>query len=927
MTAGRTVRLALAVLVLSGPLASPGQEFQQLLIKKGTLQGDQYLAASTVDVHGTVVGDLTMAGLQAGLDGTVSGDVNAVGVLVHVGGVVGDDVRALGGQVIVQGWVHDALLAGGGEISLTPGTRVGGKAILGGRRIVIRGDLGATLDATGSYVEIDGDVEGTARIRSDEVVIGPKARLRGDLVVLGANPPRIADGAKVGGKVTVEAAPPATLGAWIVAASRAALMQIGMLLVAWAWMALAPLLARDAAAIEWRSPGLAETMGLAAVAGLPLVALLAALTVVGIPIAIGVASAWVLLVLVGYSSTAIFLGAWLRARTRRTLGVPGMRSRLLWTLIALLLLRAASALPWAGWVVTVGAVLAGAGAVARAAQLARARRSIRGAASAAGILLCIAAAAPATAADPGLPQGTAAALTSVSPAALSAGTRFLSSDLLEGRGTGTRGHELAALWVATQMQAVGLEPAAGEGRWEQAVPLRAWRIDPEASALAVHGPGLPPLRLVRDQDFVALSDGESAEVELDGAMAFVGHAISAPEYGYDDMKGVDLTGKIAVVLLGAPTSDRPDFFPPAPGAVYADRLGKMRRLAARGAAGVILVYTPDSEKSLPWEAFARNTRMEGMGWTEGTRLGDGVGGLPARAVVSMRGFEKLAAAAGVAGGARGILEKAEANRLVAEDWPVKARIRSAAEVRTTRSVNVLGILRGSDPVLARETVVVTAHLDHLGIGVPVDGDAIYNGAADNAVGVAVLLEVARAFAALPRRPARSVLFAAVTGEEKGLVGSSFLATHPVVDAGGIVADINIDGAPTASSFEVAVARGAEHSTLAAAARRAADSLGVELVPDPAPRAGVFVRSDQWSFVRVGVPSLHLAPRRKPGTGEGRCHSPKDEWDEAWLWEDTARFARLQFLVALLVAEGSDRPSWNQGDFFERFVQPPRPARR
>ena len=392
------------------------------------------------------------------------------------------------------------------------------------------------------------------------------------------------------------------------------------------------------------------------------------------------------------------------------------------------------------------------------------------------VILLAAAATPVAGADAGF--------AAVSPGALSAATRFLSSDLLEGRGTGSRGHELAALWVATQMQAIGLEPAAGEGRWEQPVPLRAWRVYPEASSLVVHGPGQPPLRLVRDQDFVALSDGENAEVELDGALAFVGYGISAPEYGYDDMKGVDLTGKIAVVLLGAPASDRPDFFPPAPSAAYADRWGKMRRLSGRGAAGVILVYTPDSEKSLAWEAFVRNVRLEGMGWTEATRLGDGVGGLPARAVVSMRGLEKLAEAAGVAGGARGILERAEANRLAAADWPVKARIRSAAEVRTTRSMNVLGILRGSDPALARETVVVTAHLDHLGIGEPVDGDSIYNGAGDNAVGVAVLLEVARAFAALPRRPARSVLFAAVTGEEKGLVGSSFLATHPVVSAGG-----------------------------------------------------------------------------------------------------------------------------------------------
>ncbi|MGA8890950.1 MAG: M28 family peptidase [Anaeromyxobacteraceae bacterium] len=529
------------------------------------------------------------------------------------------------------------------------------------------------------------------------------------------------------------------------------------------------------------------------------------------------------------------------------------------------------------------------------------------------------------------PTGAAAGLAAVHPGAISAGTRFLSSDLLEGRGTATRGHDVAAAWVATQMQALGLEPAAGDGRFEQVVPLRAWRVDPEASSIVLHGPGLAPTPLLRDVDFVALSDGEHAEVELDGALAFVGYGISAPEFGYDDLKGVDLTGKIAIVLWGAPSSDRPNFFPPAPRAAHADRLGKMRRLAARGAAGVFFVYTPEAEESLPWEDFVRNARAEGMGWVEGARLGDGVDGLPARAVLSIRGLERVAVAAGLAGGARAILEKAEANRLVAQAWPVKARFRSAAELRAASSVNVLGLLRGSDPGRAKETVVVVAHVDGLGIGEPVGSDAIYNGAMDDAIGVAVLLEVARAFTALPVRPARSVLFAAVTGEEKGLVGSSFLATHPVVDPAGVVAVLNVDGAPTAFPFEDAVARGAEHSTLGKTVRQAADALGVALSPDPMPRSGAFVRSDQWSFVRQGVPSLLVTPGWKGLDEQGlerrrawireRYHTPRDEWDPAWRWEDAARFARLQFLTAFLVAADPVRPAWNEGDFFERFARP------
>jgi cytoskeletal protein CcmA (bactofilin family) len=370
------IRTVAAVVLLLGAAGAGAQEFRELLVKKGLQGEDQYLAGSTVDVHGKVQGDLTMAALQAGLDGVVTGDVNAVGLLIHVGGVVGDDVRALGARVVVEGWVADALLAAGGEVTLTRGTRVGGKAMLAGRRIVLRGDVEGPLDVLASHVEIDGDVGGTARIRSDEVVIGPRARLRGDLVVLGANPPRIVEGAIVAGKVTVEAAGPVAFGARMAGAARAALMQIGMLLLAWAWMALAPSLAREAAALEWRSPGLAEAVGVAAVFGLPLVAVLLAVTVVGIPVAVGVVSAWVLLVLAGYSTTAICLGAWLRERRRGARQGWGFRERLLWTLAALLLLRAAAELPWIGWVVTLGAVLAGAGAVARAAQAAHARARV-----------------------------------------------------------------------------------------------------------------------------------------------------------------------------------------------------------------------------------------------------------------------------------------------------------------------------------------------------------------------------------------------------------------------------------------------------------------------------------------------------------------------------------------------------------------------
>jgi len=370
-TARATLALAGTLLLLVG--GASAQEFQELLVKKGTLHGDQYLAGGTVDVHGRVEGDLTMAGAQAGLDGVVTGDVAAIGGLVHVGGVVGDDVRVLGGKVIVEGWVGDGLLAGGGEITLTRGTRVGGNAILGGRRVIDLGDVDGNLTVAGQYVEVAGDVGGRTTIRAEEVVIGPKARLSGDLLVRSPNPPLIADGARIAGKVVLEAPGAQGFGERLREVLRAAAMQVGLLLVAWAWMAAAPRLSREAAVLEWRRLLLVQGIGVAVVVGLPILAALLALTVVGIPVAVGIASVWAVLLLAGYASTAICLGIWLRARRSGAAADPTLARSLLWTFLALLLLRGAEALPWVGSAVTVGAIVFGAGAVARAAQEAHGR--------------------------------------------------------------------------------------------------------------------------------------------------------------------------------------------------------------------------------------------------------------------------------------------------------------------------------------------------------------------------------------------------------------------------------------------------------------------------------------------------------------------------------------------------------------------------
>ncbi|HTP53066.1 MAG TPA: M28 family peptidase [Anaeromyxobacteraceae bacterium] len=524
------------------------------------------------------------------------------------------------------------------------------------------------------------------------------------------------------------------------------------------------------------------------------------------------------------------------------------------------------------------------------------------------------AAVGATAAPAGL-ERAASGLAGIRPRALTAGVRFLASDVLEGSAAGTRSHEVAELYVAAEFQAAGLEPAGDEGSFTQAVPIRAWRVDQDSAALAVQAPGQRPVSLTRGIDFVALSDGEHSEVEIEAPVVFAGYAISAPEFGYDDLRGADLRGRIAVVLYGAPLSDRPNFFPPAAHAAYADPTDKLRRLAERGAAGALFVHTPEEEGMLPWSTLARRAREEEMGWLEGPRLGAAVGGVPARGVLSMQGLERLLLAAGVGGGARAILEKADAGKLSPQAWKVRARLRSSTETRELTSRNVVGLLRGSDPASSSEVVIVSAALGPRGYGDPLAAPARTT---DGAPALSVLLEVARALAGLPTPPRRSVLFLVVTTGGQGPVGSRFFALHPTVARERIVADLHIDGTPTVLPFQEAIAHAAGHSTLSGPVGTAAAALGVELSPEPVAGASASACPDLYSFVRQGIPSACITPEEK-GVGHGERGSAGPPGDAGWDWEALARFARLQFLVAFLVADDAGLPRWNRGDFFERFA--------
>ena len=516
-------------------------------------------------------------------------------------------------------------------------------------------------------------------------------------------------------------------------------------------------------------------------------------------------------------------------------------------------------------------------------------------------LLLLAAACTAAPAVPAVP---AAPAVSVAPAALGEHIRVLAHDSMEGRGTGTPGYARAARYVAGQFEKFGLEPAGADG-WFQAVRLSHART--ENGSVVLDGPSGRRM-LVRDADFIAVPDPLRPTSEVSAPLVRAGFGVTAPGRSYDDYSGIDARGKIVVLTSGAPAS-----FPAVERAHYATNREKMRNAVAHGAVGILAVRS--REVTFPWERQVRQARGGAMRWL-------GPDGTPQDVFPGIRAIALLSDSAAAA--------------LLASGLPGTATIGVTTRHAQLESPNVVALLRGSDPRLRDEYVVITAHLDHLGVGQPVNGDSIYNGALDNASGTAALLEVARAFAAMRERPRRSILFVAVTGEEMGLLGSDYFAQHPTVPKERIVADVNIDGLSILYPFRDAVAFGSEHSTLDSVVARAAAGMGVTLSPDPFPQETFFVRSDQYSFVRQGIPSVFLfmglkgdsgldAAARFRGWMAERYHTPQDDLDQPMDLEAGARHATLSWRVALAIANAEARPAWKGDSFLGRMFGPGRRA--
>ena len=515
----------------------------------------------------------------------------------------------------------------------------------------------------------------------------------------------------------------------------------------------------------------------------------------------------------------------------------------------------------------------------------------------------------------------AATIDAAAPGRIEADVRFLADDLLEGREAGTRGHDVAALYVASQFRKLGLDAGAGDSGL-QPVPLLRARALREGARFALNRDGVRT-EFAFEDDFVVSANFNEASAEITAPLVFVGQAVHAPELGQDHFAGVDVRGKIAVVLANAPSNLSND-----ERAFHASRMEKAKLLAERGAVGTISIGDPRDEEKRPWAVGAKNWGAAGMRLRDAH--GRAVDSFPAlRVRVSLRAALAQILFAGSPHGADEVFAMMRENRLQAFDLSGTATLTQATQMERAESVNVVARLPGADPTLAAEHVVLTAHLDHLGIGAAVDGDSIYNGAIDNALGVSVLLEAARRLATAPRRPARSILFVALTAEEKGLLGAQHFVAAPPVPKSSLVANVNMDMPVVLGDLVDVIPVGVEHSTLQSVVEAAAEDLGLTLTPDPKPEETGFVRSDQYAFIRAGIPAVYLdggvkgrdphfdGLARLDGFLNQHYHRPSDDAEQPIHYPTAARIAALNALIAERIADAPARPRWNDGDFFAK----------
>ncbi|MBR0552475.1 M28 family peptidase [Stakelama marina] len=497
-------------------------------------------------------------------------------------------------------------------------------------------------------------------------------------------------------------------------------------------------------------------------------------------------------------------------------------------------------------------------------------------------------------------------------AAMKAHVMFLASDEMRGREAGSEEYDIAAQYVAAQFYAAGLRPAGDDGGYLQHVPLVSYKAKGEGGfTLSLGG---KKVALKYGRDYLPMGDPAADETRASGQIVFVGQGIVAPQHDRNDYAGVDVAGKIVAIVTGAP-----DSFGGEERAHFGSTTNKIVEAGKHGAAGVVLMMPP-GESVAGMQRLADHARMT---WVDA----DGNGHRPAAdtpllGVIGGEATEMLAKAAGVDG--KDMAAGMRDGTFRPTVFPATLNAEVETDRRRVESSNVAGILPGSDPALKDQVVILSAHLDHVGVGkADAAGDTIYNGAEDNAVGIASLIEEAKRFKASGKPPRRSILFLAVTAEEKGLVGSEYFAFHPTVPKENLVADVNLDMPIITYPFEDVIAFGAKRSTLGPIVEQAAADAGVTFSPDPMPEMGLFVRSDHYRFVQQGIPSVFLWPGEK-GPGKKAVetffaehyHKPSDQIGKSGIdWAQGVRFIDVNYQIARAIADADHRPAWNKGDFF------------
>jgi len=500
-------------------------------------------------------------------------------------------------------------------------------------------------------------------------------------------------------------------------------------------------------------------------------------------------------------------------------------------------------------------------------------------------------------------------------------TRYLSSNLLEGRGVGQRGGQLATEYIANQLALAAAKPAAADGSYFQKVPLAGVDPQPESQLAAVGPSGTVDFKFL--DDFVALNPSQTPEVRLDDEAVFVGHGIHAPEFKWDDYKGVDVSGKILIFFTNEPPSTDPAFFDGPALTYYGRWTYKYEEALRRGARGALIIHTTPTA-SYGWDVVRSSWGRE----TAFVKTAPGERAMALQGWLSREAGSKLLALAGET--VDELLAASERPDFKPIGLGIHIRGRLVSKIRDLDTRNVAAIIPGSDPRLKDEVVIFSAHWDHFGIGNPVNGDAIYNGALDNATGCAVLLELARAWAALPQKPRRSALFLAVTAEEAGLLGSQYYARHPLVPPARTAIDLNFDMLFPFGRAKDVVITGAERTSVYPLAQEMARRLNLEISPDAEPSAGHYFRSDHFSFAHEGIPAFsidHATEFAGKPAGFGKqmaddfnahhYHQPSDEFNPNWDFTALEQAARYGFLIAQDIANQDRLPDWKPGAGFHR----------